>query len=1212
MLAEGPAQGAVKKFFPRYWLCGLFAVGAIGPVVAASRYDVVPAPSWVEAAVWPATQAVPREDAGGAHYILAEHQLRITGIRSDYVHFVTQLTNATGVENNSQITIDFDPRLEKLHLHAVLLRRGSEHIDQLRTGRIRVLQREAELEDNVLDGDLTFHLLLSDVRIGDIVDYSYTIERRDPQWRNRYYGHYPLQWDDPVDLARVRVSAPLGASLRTLSHGTGAARQWNAGGWQYWEWSIPNGPALRPEAHAPRWIEQHASVEFSQFADWSELANGSVPLFAVSEAPSAELRAISDRLAGQGATPAERAVAVLKFVQEEIRYTGIEEGGGAFKPAAPNLVLKRRYGDCKDKTLLAVVLLRSMGINAAPALVSTRWRQMIGERLPNPGLMNHAVVRAEIAGRPYWFDATTTGQGGQLPNFTQAHFGAALVVKSDTTQLERMPDDTAVTPLTSSHSTFDLRAGLRAETALTVSTQFFGVEADRKRRSLRSHGMADLEKQYLEYYKRRYPGTVSVRPLRVTDDTNLNQLTIDEAYRVSHIFKKADNGKHVLHLLADTIRDSLDAPEPSDRTTPLALDFPTNDTARMTVLLPSAWNITESAEKIDAPAFEYGSKVSYRNNEVTLDYRFHTLADNVPVSQLPHYIKQLDRAKDDVYFDLSYDPDAAPAANHAGALTGLKIVFVFGIAYLAYHLLRYALVVRELLTTTIQHVEVSPCGPEEESGREGQYLMLLDQPLAAAGFQPMGFLIHTPFDTKHDKPERIRVLNHATLPIQAFVSRRETPEYGAYVNLWFETPLADRRILHSTNQVAATYLADPAVLAEHLPNASVSELFTHHKKRLEGRATEEFRPAPFSLSSQAGELAAAVASVRTRLRDKGWLVGSSDPLLDRITLRGAICLAHSSIRAFRARMIKRPPQVNGSREDQALRAEADHWSVSHLARSPRTAPGLNWPLLTLNAGLPLALLAGVAAVTNMTTALLLVVAIALHEVGHVTPLRAGTRAAAPLFLLPLLGILKIDNGVHLSVTTRTEILLAGVLPGLIIAALLLACHLIWTSDYLVATAWVLIFFNGLMLTPLASFDGARLLEGMTRPDAVSRLAVQIASVAALIVMGVEFNSSGLFGIGVVLVFLIPVRFAMYRLARTVAAQISAGADWQEAARHVLIALAMTGPNRSLAFRRRYLAIQLADQFSAPPALRRERLLAMSAYGLSAALAICLAYAARRH
>ena len=38
--------------------------------------------------------------------------------------------------------------------------------------------------------------------------------------------------------------------------------------------------------------------------------------------------------------------AVINFVQNDIRYMGIEQGIGSIKPFTPEQVVKQRFGDC--------------------------------------------------------------------------------------------------------------------------------------------------------------------------------------------------------------------------------------------------------------------------------------------------------------------------------------------------------------------------------------------------------------------------------------------------------------------------------------------------------------------------------------------------------------------------------------------------------------------------------------------------------------------------------------------------------------------------------------------------------------------------------------------------------------------------------------------------------------------------------------------------
>ena len=53
---------------------------------------------------------------------------------------------------------------------------------------------------------------------------------------------------------------------------------------------------------------------------------------------------------------------IVAKLHKDIRYTGIEFGEAALQPAPAAEVLKRHYGDCKDKAAFLVAMLRAAGI----------------------------------------------------------------------------------------------------------------------------------------------------------------------------------------------------------------------------------------------------------------------------------------------------------------------------------------------------------------------------------------------------------------------------------------------------------------------------------------------------------------------------------------------------------------------------------------------------------------------------------------------------------------------------------------------------------------------------------------------------------------------------------------------------------------------------------------------------------------------------------
>jgi len=663
--------------FPRWMSVYLLSLigpawGAVAADSAGQAYQIGPAPDWVEPYSPPVNGTeIPVEAGASERFVLADRQIRVDGLSAHYTRFVVRLLNQAGVEAESQLSVNFDPQQDQLMVHSVIVRRGDEVIDELRSARIELLRREQELENGVLTGTVTFHLLMNDVRVGDTIDYSYTINHHASEWGDRYYGRYITRWDNPVDFSRLRILVRAQTPLHILNHDGAAATQRTDGDWQNTEWTWRNLPAIVSDGSTPQWYEVHPSIALSQFASWQDVLEAAGQLYAVPEGLSPELRALVARLKSSGSSDAERALNTVRFVQEEIRYTGLEQGEGAYRPRAPEEVLKRRYGDCKDKALLAVTLLRGLGIEAAPVLVSSRLHAHVRDRQPSPANFDHVIVRVRLGDFISWMDVTLTAQGGTWATAVQPDYGAGLVLAPGSTDLSPMVIAPAALPLMSARALFDLGKGVDHEAALSVSTLYRGAEAERMRRTLRNSTADSLTRDYLNYYKSRYSTISSGGTVQIKDDLPANELTISEIYRIEHPFEDKDGGKRVFELNAENITELLKAPHNPVRSTPLALPFPTNESEQIEIRMPDEWAVTDEVVNISAPGFTYDSQVSHKGRTIFLEYHYRSLDDQIPVTQLTEFLKQREKARSDTYFSLSYKP-AIPAADEDPALRALK------------------------------------------------------------------------------------------------------------------------------------------------------------------------------------------------------------------------------------------------------------------------------------------------------------------------------------------------------------------------------------------------------------------------------------------------------------------------------------------------------------------------------------------------------------
>src|SRR3546814_6567111 len=115
----------------------------------------------------------------------------------------------------------------------------------------------------------------------------------------------------------------------------------------------------------------------------------------ISDVCSSELKEAA-RIAAAHSAPLDRASAALKLVQRDVRYIYVGLGNGNLTPATAEETWQRRYGDCKGKTALLLALLARLGIEAEAVLANNSGGDDgLDERLPNPGMFDHVLVRSE-------------------------------------------------------------------------------------------------------------------------------------------------------------------------------------------------------------------------------------------------------------------------------------------------------------------------------------------------------------------------------------------------------------------------------------------------------------------------------------------------------------------------------------------------------------------------------------------------------------------------------------------------------------------------------------------------------------------------------------------------------------------------------------------------------------------------------------------------
>ncbi len=149
------------------------------------------------------------------------------------------------------------------------------------------------------------------------------------------------------------------------------------------------------------------SLQVATQTSWSDVVSRMQGL--VAEATS-NREALSELLTGFGNSKNPLA-AVHDLTARQIRYVSFSEGEHTHRPHDVEDTLKRRYGDCKDKSALMYALLEELGYDAYPVLVSTERFEPRGLKLPSRGFFDHMVVCTREDAVERCFDPTNVHSG---------------------------------------------------------------------------------------------------------------------------------------------------------------------------------------------------------------------------------------------------------------------------------------------------------------------------------------------------------------------------------------------------------------------------------------------------------------------------------------------------------------------------------------------------------------------------------------------------------------------------------------------------------------------------------------------------------------------------------------------------------------------------------------------------------------------------------
>jgi hypothetical protein len=604
--------------------------------LANNKVQIKPEPAWV-VSIHPEAGRSPdlKDVSNGFYYELMNRQVNLVN-HAVYFHFIRHIVNESGVQDASEVSVNFAPQFQQIVFHKVMIVRSGKFISQLEISSIKLADEESNAAEYEYNGIKRAYLILKDVQKGDLVDVSYSIIGINPVFGGLYSGDFYFTSSSPVANYFLSFLTEPDHTLYIKSFNQASApTEKKGGGLKIYQWKNPHLNIGDADSNIPSWYTSDPFVTVSEFANWKQVVDWGLHIFSNYQLPLPEslLRQMDSWRKTANGNPDIFSNLALRFVQDQIRYLGLEIGTNTHEPHSPVTVYNHRFGDCKDKALLLTTILNHEHLTAYVALANTDERENLSQASPSPIAFDHAIVAIKRATGFIFVDPTLSLQRGEFINSYIPAYSWALIL---------MPGENQLTPVAAA-SLFkisvveEFNIHFRDSSSLKVKSIYLGGAADEIRNSLSTASRQEISDNYLKYYAKLIDGITITAPVVSMDDSLKNEVTVFESYMIPSIWKKNESGKLQFDVYAKLIASKIPDPAAHMETNPIAIDFPYNQEYILRLNMPEDWPLDMAELHIKNDSYQFDFTPVSNGDHLSFKYYFQTFRDFIPAADIKQY-----------------------------------------------------------------------------------------------------------------------------------------------------------------------------------------------------------------------------------------------------------------------------------------------------------------------------------------------------------------------------------------------------------------------------------------------------------------------------------------------------------------------------------------------------------------------------------------------
>jgi tetratricopeptide (TPR) repeat protein len=619
---------------------------ALRPQDAATRdliEQIEPEERADEAYAVPAETLLARRGPAGGYPLTMLEELTVNtvyenGLGSSFTQVAAQLHTRDGADDFREYGIQYDPSSQRVDVRlARVYRANGEVLEATRLYQ----QALGEPWYRIYYDTRALVVVFPTLEPGDVVELRYRVD--DVAHRNLfadYYGdmHF-LQGGAPTRRVDYVLRTPTTREfyfnepvMPSLQH-----TRTIDGDVRVDHFFAENVAPLYSEPMMPGATEVRPYLHVSTYRTWEDVGTWYWGLIQDQLTPDDELRRTVRELVA-GAPDLETKVRrIHDWVIDNTRYVGLEFGIHGFKPYRVTQIVRRGFGDCKDKASLLYAMFREAGIDAHIVLVRTRRNGDIRDLPASLSVFDHAI--AYVPGLNAYIDGTAEYSGvHELPQMDQGV--TVLHVWPEGASLRHTP----VHPAAQNEHRRTLNVRLAADASATLSAEetVRGVEAASYRARYRAEGTRQerVERQLRDLF----PG-LELSSHQFDDLTDVEQpVRFTYAGDAPQFALRDGDSMRLMPSALGSLSRAL-ARTQSRRHT-LDLGSTTRYVERRVITLPPGARATTlpAPGEVQSPFGVARMRVTHAGGVVTIESEFELTRDRVPADEYAAFRAWMERA----------------------------------------------------------------------------------------------------------------------------------------------------------------------------------------------------------------------------------------------------------------------------------------------------------------------------------------------------------------------------------------------------------------------------------------------------------------------------------------------------------------------------------------------------------------------------------------